>query len=100
MANVQVHAEVAAYGMVVDPGCMKHMDCISVCPNDALYFGFGKPAVAVKKSGAKNYSLTGTGARGRVIFFVAFLAVWALPACSDVMAIDAMSRRFRDAHGD
>ncbi len=45
MANVQVHAEVAAYGMVIDPGCMKHMDCISVCPNDALYFGFGKPSV-------------------------------------------------------
>ena len=22
------------YGMVVDPGCMKCMDCVSVCPND------------------------------------------------------------------
>ncbi len=33
--------------MVVDPGCMKCMDCISVCPNDALYFGFGKPTIAV-----------------------------------------------------
>jgi len=48
MANVQVHAEVAKYGMVVDPGCMKHMDCISVCPNDALYFGFGKPTILSK----------------------------------------------------
>lgn len=47
MANVQVHVEVAKYGMVVDPGCMKHMDCISVCPNDALYFGFGKPSLLV-----------------------------------------------------
>src|SRR4029077_17656576 len=28
MANVRVHAEVDQYGMVVDPGCMKHMDCI------------------------------------------------------------------------
>lgn len=42
-SNVRVHEEVARYGMVVDPGCMKCTDCISVCPNDALYFGFGRP---------------------------------------------------------
>jgi len=39
-SNVRVHEEVATFGMVVDPGCMKCMDCVSVCPNDALYFGF------------------------------------------------------------
>lgn len=38
-SNVQVHAEVRDFGMVVDPGCMKCMDCVSVCPHDALYFG-------------------------------------------------------------
>ncbi|MFK7960157.1 MAG: 4Fe-4S binding protein [Phycisphaerales bacterium] len=43
-SNVRVHEEVAAYGMVVDPGCMKCMDCVSVCPKDALYFGFGRTA--------------------------------------------------------
>ena len=63
-SNVIVHAEVKQYGMVIDPGCMKCMDCISVCPNDALYYGFGRPTVAVPKSKAKakaiprNYSLT------------------------------------------
>ena len=51
-------AEVKEYGMVVDPGCMKCMDCVSVCPNDALYFGFGKPAIGVPKTITKNYSLT------------------------------------------
>ena len=45
-SNVRVHEEVRAYGMVVDPGCMKCLDCVSVCPNDALYFGLGRPAVA------------------------------------------------------
>lgn len=44
-SNVQVHAEVRDYGMVVDPGCMKCLDCVSVCPNDALYFGFGWPSL-------------------------------------------------------
>jgi len=41
-SNVRVHEEVHAYGMVIDQGCMKCMDCVSVCPNDALYYGFGK----------------------------------------------------------
>jgi len=43
-SNVRVAKEVHEYGMVVDPGCMKCLDCVSVCPEDALYFGFGKPA--------------------------------------------------------
>ncbi len=44
-SNVKVHEEVRLYGAVVDSGCMKCMDCVSVCPKDALYFGFGAPAV-------------------------------------------------------
>ena len=42
-SNVQVAAEVRDYGQVVDSGCMKCLDCVSVCPKDALYFGFGAP---------------------------------------------------------
>ena len=56
-SNVLVHAEVKQYKMVVDPGCMKCMDCISVCPNDALYFGFGKPTIAIPKSNANKEKL-------------------------------------------
>ncbi len=48
-SNVRVHEEVARYGMVVDPGCMKCTDCVSVCPKDALYFGFGPPAIGIPK---------------------------------------------------
>ncbi len=43
-SNVDVAREVREFGMVVDPGCLKCMDCISVCPNEALYFGFGPRA--------------------------------------------------------
>lgn len=83
MANVQVHIEIKQHGMVVDPGCMKHMDCISVCPNDALYFGFGKPTVAAGKMPnapkpiAKNYSLTWPEeALAALVFLASYLAVW------------------------
>ena len=75
-SNVLVHAEVKQYGMVVDPGCMKCMDCISVCPNDALYFGFGKPTIAIPKSIKKNYSLTWPEEIvGALVFLGSFLAV-------------------------
>lgn len=41
-SNVLVHLEVARFGQVVDSGCMKCLDCVNVCPKDALYFGFGE----------------------------------------------------------
>ena len=77
-SNVLVHAEVKQYGMVVDPGCMKCMDCVSVCPNDALYFGFGKPTLIAPKSNAikRSYSLTWPEEIvGGLVFLGSFLAV-------------------------
>ncbi len=77
-SNVLVHAEVKQYGMVVDPGCMKCMDCVSVCPNDALYFGFGKPALIAPKSSAikRNYSLRWPEEIvGAAVFLGSFLSV-------------------------
>ncbi len=52
-SNVRVHEEVRTYGAVVDAGCMKCLDCVSVCPNDALYLGWGKPAVATRPRAAR-----------------------------------------------
>jgi tetratricopeptide (TPR) repeat protein/ferredoxin len=44
-SNVRVHEEVRDFRMVVDSGCMKCLDCVQVCPNDALYVGWGAPAL-------------------------------------------------------
>jgi tetratricopeptide (TPR) repeat protein len=44
-SNVRVHEEVRDHGMVVDPGCMKCLDCVAGCPNQALFVGAGAPAV-------------------------------------------------------
>lgn len=45
-SNVRVHEEVKLLKMVQDPGCMKCLDCIDVCPKGALYYGIGKPFAA------------------------------------------------------
>ncbi len=47
-SNVRVHEEVRLYGMVVDPGCMKCTDCVSVCPKGALSFSFARPSLFKK----------------------------------------------------
>lgn len=78
-SNVRVHDEVREYGMVVDPGCMKCLDCVSVCPNDALSFGFGKPAVMKGAPKTKAPSVTYDVSRGgeillALVFAVAFYA--------------------------
>jgi polyferredoxin/Flp pilus assembly protein TadD len=44
-SNVMVHDEVRRYGQVVDPGCMKCLDCVSVCPKDALSYSFRTPSM-------------------------------------------------------
>ena len=48
-SNVLVHEEVRRYGAVVDPGCMKCLDCVSVCPNGALSYGPARPAIMKRK---------------------------------------------------
>lgn len=77
-SNVMVHAEVRDYGMVVDPGCMKCMDCVSVCPNDALYYGFGKASLTAKPKKApqpRKYDLTWPEEiLAAVLFLASFLA--------------------------
>lgn len=87
-SNVRVHEEIKDYGMVVDSGCMKTMDCISACPNDALSIGLGRPGFAApvlasakeahaksKKKASRRYDLTWPGEiAAALVFFLLFIA--------------------------
>lgn len=44
-SHVRVHEELAAFGKVVNPACMKDLDCVAACPQGALGYGFTKPAI-------------------------------------------------------
>ncbi len=75
-SNVDVAREVREFGMVVDAGCMKCLDCVSVCPKDALYFGFGKPGVMarprVERLSPRRFLPGREEILGGLIFLVAF----------------------------
>src|SRR6185503_8150035 len=73
-SNVRVHEEVASHGMVIDRGCMKCMDCVSVCPNDALYFGFGRPSLGAAPRAAVQ-PRKGELGRGDELFLVVAFAL-------------------------
>lgn len=81
-SNVDVAREVATYGMVVDPGCMKCLDCVSVCPKDALYYGFGRPSLGAprRRSPRTRAPALGTGEELLLaaLFLGAFLALHGL----------------------
>jgi len=47
-SNVRVHEHVRDFRVVTDSGCMKCLDCVGGCPNDALYLGFGRPGLLAR----------------------------------------------------
>ncbi len=44
-SHVRVHSEIALHGSVVDPACLKDLDCVSACPEQALSFGWTRPSL-------------------------------------------------------
>jgi polyferredoxin len=44
-SDVIVHQEIKEFGAVVDNKCMKTLDCVASCPNQALSFQLAAPAV-------------------------------------------------------
>ncbi len=42
-SHVRVHEEVQRHAQVVNPECLKDLDCVAACPNGALAFAFRKP---------------------------------------------------------
>lgn len=81
-SNVRVAEEVKLYKMVVDPGCMKCLDCVQTCPNDALYFGFGRPALGVRPLDLKKprrYDLSLAEELVAIVLFSGvFFSIWGL----------------------
>lgn len=48
--DVRVHEETAQYGRIVSARCAKTMDCVAICPGDALSFRFAPPSLSGKRA--------------------------------------------------
>lgn len=44
-SDVRVHEELYRYGTVVNPACLKDLDCVAACPSGAVRFEFGRPSI-------------------------------------------------------
>ncbi len=44
-SHVLVHRELAAFGRVTDPACLKDLDCIAACPDGRIAYGMAAPAI-------------------------------------------------------
>ncbi len=44
-SGVRVHEEVHKHGMIVNPACLKDLECIAACPQGALSYGLARPAL-------------------------------------------------------
>lgn len=42
-SHVRVHLELARFGAVVDPACLRDLDCVAACPDGNVRFGFTLP---------------------------------------------------------
>lgn len=44
-SDIRVHQEIAVFGQVVNPACLKDLDCVTACPTQALHWGLTRPAL-------------------------------------------------------
>jgi len=59
-SNIRVHEEVKLHRRVTETGCMKCLDCVSVCPMNALSYKFTRPELGRAKGPrpARRYDLS------------------------------------------
>ena len=80
-SNVRIHEEIQVHGMVVDSGCMKCLDCVSVCPNDALSYRLRRPrafsAPVSARSLKRRWDLSWGGEIAlAAVFLLGFAVTW------------------------
>ena len=43
-SDIRVHEEIKQHGAVVNPACLKDLDCVAACPTGELRWGWAKPS--------------------------------------------------------
>lgn len=71
-SHVRVHEELHRYGMVVNPACLKDLDCVAACPKGNVFYGFGRPSLlkTIRNDTAVRKTYDFTGWEESVLFLV------------------------------
>lgn len=56
-SGIRVHEEIHQHGIIVNPACLKDLDCVSVCPQQALSYGIAKPAFFSSRTSGGRFGL-------------------------------------------
>jgi polyferredoxin len=75
--GVRVHEEVLRLGMVANSGCMRCFECVSACPQEALAYRLGRPALtAGSRAGLTHYAFSWPEEGGLIgLFGLSFVAL-------------------------
>ncbi len=90
-SNVRVHEEVNIHKMVIDSGCMKIMDCVDACPNEALSVGFGSTALGIEDTKQKQDLSTTEEVVFAALFVIAFLGYRGIYASTPMLMAVGMA---------
>ncbi len=71
-SDILVHRELAVHGMVTNPRCLKDLDCITACPENAVQYGFRKPPLFRKGHPMGAYGGRFGFSMGEDLFMLAF----------------------------
>lgn len=58
-SGIRVHEEVKLHGMVVNSACLKDLDCVGRCPQQALHYRFGAPALLRSRGSGGRFGRSG-----------------------------------------
>ena len=73
-SDIRVHEEIKQHGAVVNPACLKDLDCVAACPTGELRWGWAKPSGFKSWSAAsrhKRYDFTWPEELGALVVSVA-----------------------------
>lgn len=56
-SGVRVHEEIGRFGRVVNPACLKDLDCVSACPHEAIHYGVAGPGLWRGDAGVGRFGL-------------------------------------------
>jgi tetratricopeptide (TPR) repeat protein/polyferredoxin len=77
-SDILVHRELALHSMVTNPRCLKDLDCVTACPENAVQFGFRMPPLFRKGHPMGAYRGRFSNSRGEDLF-LAFVFVFTMP---------------------